>query len=277
VQAPQPRLIMALLRTGYQLTYEALSDDPATGAAAIIPWDTEIFGFPVASFRIGSGERVPEVAAFQSAFTRWARLQGVVVCSAVLAPAHSLWRNLLSQTGFEFVDLSLQVTLSLSGAKLPPVRSSLRLAVPEDHAAIEEIAAGSFSHGRYHADPRFPQNLADRRYAHWVRNALVHPNEVDRVYVLEEGGKVAGFYHVTVEGDLSDLRLAAVAPEWKNTMLGVDLYIAMLHELRQGKVRRIVTSISAMNTSILNLYSTLGFRFSTPEIVYHWHSGREAA
>lgn len=277
MQAPQPRLIMALLRTGYQLVYEALSDDPVMGSAAVIPWDTETFGFPVASFRIESGEQVPEIEAFQSAFTRWVRFQGVVVCSAVLAPVHSAWRNLLAQTGFEFVDLSLQVTLSLPGAKIPPVRSSLRLAGPEDHAAIEKIAAGSFSHGRYHADPRFPQDLANHRYAQWVRNALVQPSEVDRVYVLEEGGRVAGFYHVTIEGDLSDLRLAAVAPEWKNTLLGVDLYIAILHELRQRKVRRIVTSISAVNTNIVNLYSMLGFRFSAPEIIYHWHSRREAS
>jgi L-amino acid N-acyltransferase YncA len=66
-----------------------------------------------------------------------------------------------------------------------------------------------------------------------------------------------------------------VAPEWKNTMFGVELYAAVLQELRKQKVRRIVTSISAVNTNVMNLYSMLGFRFSTPEIVYHWHSRRE--
>jgi L-amino acid N-acyltransferase YncA len=266
---------MALLRTGYQLIYEALSDDPATGLAAIVPWDTEIFGFPVASFRTGSGEQVPDTEIFQHAFSSWAHAQNVAVCSAVVRPSLAAWRNLLAQTGFEFVDLSLQVTLSLASAKIPSVQSQLRLAVPADQAVIEKIAAGSFSHGRYHADPRFPEDLANRRYSHWVRNALIRPNDVDRVYVLEKEGTVVGFYHLTIEGEVCDLRLAAVAPEYKNTMLGVELYAAVLGELRQQKIRRIVTSISAMNTNVMNLYSMLGFRFGTPELVYHWHARQE--
>ena len=81
-----------------------------------------------------------------------------------------------------------------------------------------------------------------------------------------------GSEHVTIEGDVSDLRLAAVAVELKGTVLGVELYSATLAELRRQNVRRVVTSISAANHNVLNLYSMLGFRFSSPEIVYHWHA-----
>jgi len=202
--------------------------------------------------------------------------KNISVCSSTLAPTQSFWRQVLPQVGFEFVDLSLQVTLSLCSAKLPPVRCQLRSALPEDQAAIEAIAAEAFTHGRYHADPRFPKRLANRRYLQWVRNTLSTPSEVDHMYVLEQGGRVAGFYHVTIEGDVSDLRLAAVAADLKGTMLGVELYSAMLHELRRQNVRRVVTSISAVNQNILNLYSLLGFRFSNPEIIYHWHASRQA-
>lgn len=245
------------------------------GSAAVIPWDSAIFGFPVATFRTGPEEFIPDQAvAFREAFTTWMQMKDVSVCSSVLPPAQSSWRQVLPQAGFEFVDLSLQVTLSLPRAKLPPLRSPLRPALPADHAAIEAIANESFSHGRYHADPGFAKHLANRRYSHWVRNALIDPSEIDRIYVLENGGRVAGFFHVTVEGDLSDLRLAAVSAESKTTMLGVELYSAMLHELRRQSVRRVVTSISAVNTNVINLYSLLGFRFSSPEIIYHWHSSR---
>ncbi len=243
------------------------------GSVAIVPWDSAIFGFPVASFRAGPGEFSHDlVVTFRNALTAWMRAKSISVCSSTLAPTRSFWRQVLPQVGFEFVDLSLQVTLSLSSAKLPPVRSQLRPALPADHTAIEAIAAESFSHGRYHADPRFPKHLANRRYSQWVRNTLSTPSEVDRMYVLEEGGRVAGFYHVTIEGDVSDLRLAAVA---KGTMLGVELYSAMLHELRRQNVRRVVTSISAVNHNVVNLLSLLGFRFSSPEIIYHWHASRQ--
>ncbi len=266
---------MAVLRTGYELVYEQISSHPAMGSAAVIPWDSAIFGFPVASFRVGPEDfSQDQIAAFREAFTSWMRTRDISVCSSTLTPAQSRWRQVFSEMGFEFVDLSLQVTLSLPSAKLPPVRSQLRPAAAADRAAIEAIAAECFSHGRYHADPRFPKRLANRRYAQWVRNVLTTPSEIDRMYVLEEGSRVAGFYHVTIEGDTSDLRLAAVSAESKATMLGVELYSAMLHELRRQGVRRVATSISAVHTNVVNIYSMLGFRFGNSGIIYHWHSSR---
>ena len=265
---------MALIRTGYELVYEDLLPDPALGSVAIVPWDSAIFEFPVASFRAGIGDiNHEQIDTFRSGFANWTRAHHITLCSTTLAPTHSFWRQALTQAGFEFVDLALQVTLSLSGAKLPSVRSQLRPALPKDYARIETIAATSFAHGRYHADPRFPQELADRRYLQWVRNTLQNPGKADHVYVLEQDGGVAGFYHVTIENDISDLRLAALASDLKGTMLGVELYSAMLQELRRKNVRKVVTSISALNYNIVNLYSMLGFRFSSPEITYHWHAG----
>ncbi len=263
---------MALTRKNYQLIYEELSPDPVMGSVAVIPWDSTIFGFPVASFRAGTGDfSRDQVATFRSRFAGWMESNNVSVCSSTLAPTESFWRQVLPQVGFEFVDLSLQVALSLSSAKLPPVRSEVRLVLPGDHATIEAIADESFAHGRYHADPRFPKHLADRRYSHWVRDTLINPSEVDRMYVMEQGGRVAAFYHVTIEGDISDLRLAAVAANLKGTGLGVRLYAAMLHELCRQGVRRAVARISAVNRDVVNIFSMLGFRFSSPEIVYHWH------
>jgi hypothetical protein len=264
---------MALIRKGYQLIYEELSSDPAMGSAAVVPWDSAIFGFPVAAFRPGAGDfNGDQVDTFRNRFAAWMEARNISVCSSTLAPTQSFWRTLLPQVGFEFVDLSLQVSLVLASAKLPPVRSQLRPALPADHTAIEAIAAGSFAHGRYHADPRFPEHLANRRYSQWVRNTLSAPSEIDRMYVLEEGGRVAGFFHVTIEGDVSDLRLAAMAADLKMTMLGVELYSAMLHELRRRNIRRVVASISAVNQNVVNLFSMLGSRFSGPEIIYHWHA-----
>ena len=264
---------MASIRTGFELTYEQISPDPTLGEAAVIPWDSAIFGFPVATFRPGVGEFSRErLELFRSTITKWLDTRNISVCSSFLAPTDSFWRQVLPRAGFEFVDLSLQVSVPLASAKLPPLRTPVRPALPQDHAAIETIASESFSHGRYHADPRFPKLLADRRYSQWVRNALHNPSEFDRIYVLELGGRVEGFHHVVVDGELSDLRLAAVAANLKGTMLGVELYSATLHELRRQNVRRAVGSISATNHSVVNLFSILGFRFSSPEIVYHWHA-----
>lgn len=269
-------LQMPLQRTGYQLHFEEISpSNPSLGSVAIVPWDTEIFGFPVGIYRVGS-DQLDDAARkqFVSYFQKWATQSKVCLCSTTIPvnESHSFWKHYLPEAGFEAEDLILQASLnSLQSTSLPNARSVLRLAQPNDRGTIEAMAAESFRNGRYHADPLFPRALADKRYRDWIRKALTAEDGGDRVYVMGEPGSITGFFHVTVEENISDLRLAAIAPELKGTLLGFDLYVSTLHCLKKLGVRRVVTSISATNTAVLNVYAMLGFSFSAPEMVFHWH------
>lgn len=266
---------MPQLRTGYDLNFhEICPGEAALGSATVIPWDSDLFGFPVASYRIGAPCLDPEQQkAFESCFQDWMKSKAISMCSCVTASSDDFWRKCLPGIGFRVVDLSLRVTLGLTaGAHLPKPRLEVRPAEPEDYSEIEAIAAGSFNHGRYHADPFFPKDLASRRYAGWIRNALSGTRPEDRVFVLGKPGQVMGFYHVTIEQDTSDLRLAAAAPRLKGTGIGAELYISTLHHLQKLGVRRVVSTISSANTTVMNIYAFLNFRFSDPELIYHWHS-----
>jgi hypothetical protein len=267
---------MPLERTGYQLSFEEVcADKPHLGSAALVPWDTEIFGFPVAVYRIGSEQlNVSAQKEFVSRFRQWAKAKSVALC-ACMVPAnesHSFWKCYLAEASFHFADFTMQTALNgLQSASLPKGRSELRVAKPGDRDGVEAIAMESFRNGRYHADPLFPRELADKRYGQWVRNALAAENTIDRVYVMGEPGSVKGFFHVTVENGVSDLRLAAIAPALRGTPIGFDLYVSVLHLLKALGVQRVVTSISAANTAVISVYAMLGFSFSAPEMVFHWH------
>ena len=268
---------MPPIRTGYRQSFEEISrEDPRLGRISLLPWDSESFGFAVATYQVGADELDP--ASFKelcAQFSRWTRQNDLAVCSCAIPAKNRFWKTYLPEAGFHFIDFGLRASLTnLGKIRLPDARFQLRSATPEDREAVEAIAAHSFQHGRYHADPLFPTELADVRYRDWIRRALDGNDAVNRVYVMGEAGAVEGFYHVTVEGTVSDLRLAAVAPALQGTMLGFDLYVSILHVLKELGVRRAVTSISAANTAVLNVYSTLGFRFSEPQAIYHWHSER---
>ena len=269
---------MPLARTGYQLCFEEIYPGRAAlGSISMVPWDAEIFGFPVAVYRTGA-ERLDaaERELFPSRFRSWVEQRGISLCACTIPAneAYSFWKCYLAEADFRIVDFSVQATLNgLQRARLPEARTELREAQPSDADAIEAIATQAFRYGRYHADPLFPRELADRRYGHWVRNALMAQATVDRIYVMGEPGSVQGFYHVTVEEGISDLRLAAVAPALRGTLLGFDLYVSVLHLLKGLGIRRVVTSISAANTAVMNVYATLGFSFSTPEMIFHWRRG----
>lgn len=270
---------MAQLRAGYELQFESISpENPAFGSAAAVPWDTEIFGFRVARYEPGTVSADPSMMAALECFRSWAAANEISLCSCAIPCADAFWRRWIPEFGFRFVDCTLQVSLGpLSRVRLPRIRLELRSARPEDHAAIEAIAAQSFTHGRYHADAFFPKELANARYRYWIKAALSGEKAEDRVFVLGKPGQVLGFYHVTLEGDVSDLRLAAVAPDLKKMGLGMDLYAGVLEKLQKLGIRRVVSTISSTNTSVMNIYSMLGFRFSNPEVIYHWHAaGPEA-
>jgi hypothetical protein len=266
---------VSLVRTGYRQDFEELcSGDPRLGRACVLPWDSQTFGFSAGTYKVGVDELDRTLfEEFLERFSKWVGQNKIEVCSCVVPAQCRFWNHYLNEAGFRFVDLGLRVSLSnLTRVQLPEARFTLREAQPEDWDLVEAIASESFQHGRYHADPLFPTRLADLRYRDWVRRAFNEKNGIDHVYVLGEVGAVEGFYHVTVEGSVSDLRLAAVAPALKGTMAGFDLYVSMLHKLKSLGVRRVITNISATNTAVLNVYSMLGFRFSEPETIYHWHS-----
>jgi ribosomal protein S18 acetylase RimI-like enzyme len=262
-------------RTGYQLHFEEIAAGQSRlGLAAPVPWDSDIFGFPVAIYRPEASELDDsEKHVFLRHFHSWMEARNVALCSCSIPSESLLWRKTLQQAGFHFVDITLRPSLAgLAAAHIPDSRFPVRSAEAKDRPAIKAIAEDSFAHGRYHADPFFPKYLADRRYRVWIENALDNPNPEDRIFVLEQSGEVKGFFHTTLENSLSDLRLAAVAPDVRATLIGVDLYASTLHALRRLGVRRVVTSVSATNTAVINLYAMLGFRFGNPEMVYHWHS-----
>src|SRR5882672_10063151 len=104
---------MPLARTGFDLQYEELCPgDPAMGKVAVIPWDSDIFGFPVASYRLPSTPPLDDIHSMVAAsLAGWATANSVVLCSCAIPTADRYWRNCLPQAGFDLVDFSLQVAL----------------------------------------------------------------------------------------------------------------------------------------------------------------------
>src|ERR1700693_3239684 len=144
-------------RSGYTLRYEKFgSVDDSFGCAAVIPWDSDIFGFPVAQYRIGS-DRIEEsqTGALSESLHSWLHQNDVALCSCAIPASNVFWKTYLPRLGFEWVDLGLRVALNgLHNASLRPARFTLRKALPSDSDAIGAIAGQAFHHGRYHADPR---------------------------------------------------------------------------------------------------------------------------
>jgi hypothetical protein len=258
--------------SSFQAEYSPLSDsNPGWGSVALLPWDEAIFGFPVADLRMGPDPpKAKDVPLFREALLSFCRGTRSELISVRVAASDTALSALLLQGGFVYVDFALLATLpKLEPASLRKTGFTLRQAEPADHEAIYQICGNAFHFGRYHTDPNFPRELADRRYVQWARRALSGSDPGDVVFVLGGPGKVVGFMHVALHDKNADLRLGAVAP---GSSLGSWLYTETLRAVHALGAKSVSTGISAANVRVMQIYSALGFRFSHPEVILHWHA-----
>jgi GNAT superfamily N-acetyltransferase len=241
------------------------------GSIAKVPWDTEIFGFAVGDYRLPP-EGHP--TSLGRKLLNWACVNRVELISTVVPAMDRARIAMLEDCDFAYVDSSLSAMI----APLSPSADNdgdavrVREAEPDDWPQVENIAATAFSAGRYHADVRFPRVLADRRYRWWMERALRSQDGRDHVYVTGETGRPVAFLHVVRRADIADMRLVAIDPRFHGARLGRRFYAAVLNLLPSLGVHCVHTKFSALNAPALNLYASLGFRFSDPEVVLHWHA-----
>jgi len=266
---------MIMRHTSFELSYQPLViAEPSWGEISILPWDSSIFGFAVAQYLPGQFPAILENReSFSRALLGWARDHHVELISCAIPGNEFRWVALFNEIGFRFVDYNVRVVLrDLQNAKLPPVRMTVRPAEASDQSEVENLAGTSFGFSRYHADALFPTELSNLRFREWVRNAFSCAGPETLIYVMGKPGSVMGFYHVELKAGVADLRLAAVDRSLQRTMVGLELYSAVLHRLRDAGAREAISKISVANMGVMRVYLALGFGLSGPEPVFHWHA-----
>jgi hypothetical protein len=253
----------------FTVNYGSLEEGaPDTGKIARLSWDSEIFGFGVADYE-PSAETSVEPEHLAGRLAAWERRNAVHIVSCRVSAGRAPLADRLPAAGFRFIELQLRATLPrLLGANLRDPRLTVRAPAPEDHSRLLEIAGTAFRFGRYHADPRFPRVLADQRYRIWVKGALAERSQQTRLFVAGPVGQPSGFLHAVVAERVADIRLAGVDPD-NSGIAGPELFLGALKRFAAEGVERVTARLSAANTSALNLYASLSFRFHEPELVFH--------
>jgi hypothetical protein len=136
---------------------------------------------------------------------------------------------------------------------------SLSKSVDLDH--LIETVHGAFNHGRFHRDFNLNRHLADIRYDLWLRELY----QSDQVFVLMFFDRVAGFWGYCDHKIL----LHALSEEYRGKRLSKYFWSIACQKLFEKGYPELTSSISASNLPVLNLYSSLGFRFRKPVDVYH--------
>jgi len=254
----------------FEFALHHLNTDALTLAYFQVPWDSDIFGFPVGQITHIQVDDPTEAGVELGAFQAWLQEREIQLVSCRLAHDRLRESMFLEQAGFRFVEMVLHPHVAdLQGYSCAPQGLRVERAVESDLTDIEAIATRAFGYERFHADPRLQPDLADRRYQTWVRNSCNHAQQ--RLYKISDGPDLVAFFVTENHPDgLCYWHLTAIAPELQGRGYGKRVWREMLrHHQREG-MARVATTIAARNTPVLNLYSSLDFRFQPPEMTFHW-------
>jgi L-amino acid N-acyltransferase YncA len=255
----------------FELDFRPFPDAGGPLSVALVPWDSEEFGFPVYELRFAD-DTDPPAAALAEWLSGLDRSAPSLVCTKVDQQAVPLLIALVAN-GFYPVEtvLELEGVVADAGpvAGVAGAIAHLRPATEADLPAMRAIAGSAFWSDRFHLDPNLSDEAADRRYVTWVERALA-AGEPIFAYERESDGVVIGFYHIRpVSSETADLMLMALDPGVVGRGLGAGLYRAGLNECARMGCTTARTRVAACNLASLNIFLRLGFTVRGAKTALH--------
>ncbi len=238
-----------------------------------VPWDTGIFGFPVAQvgrLELHDPNQPGRALADVEPFLAWLAGQDIALVCCRLPLEQLAASMFLEDLGFRFVETVWHPRLE-NLQTFPELTQTLEVSrvTENDLPEIEAIAGKAFGHERFHVDPRLDPALGDKRYRSWVRNSLAHPTQ--QIWKIADGGSTIAFFVTEYTSEhCCHWHLTAVSPEFQGQGYGKKVWRTMLALHQQHGIEQVGTTVSGRNARVINLYGSLGFRLTAPEITLHW-------
>ncbi len=176
----------------------------------------------------------------------------------------------LSRLGFRQFDTQIGFRVGLKDNPPTPSLESLEATsalVTPFELRSEEILP--FSQDRYSWIPDSDSNRARERYALWGVDLIL--NQPEHALAISREGEVQGYFLSRNDNGRLDLTLAMLR---KGAVItGMHLYQRALSAYAQAGWRVGSASFSARNLAVLNIYSSLGARFTGIETFWYRKSG----
>lgn len=257
----------------FTLSFQQFPNANGPLAYAQVPWDTELFGFPI--YELRSADIAPDQLQTHLP-DLLAQLPTETNCMVVtkIQPSAVETAQVLSASGFYPVETLLEFYLGLS--RLTPIveRESttgrFRLATAADLPRVKEIARTAFYTDRFHLDKNLSSEKADLRYERWIENSF---KAGESIFLWEDmrRNEVVGF----VQGrdtapHTIDTSLGAIDKNAHNSGAGVLLYQNVFVHCKAHGYKQATTRISINNLSSIKPMVRLGFTMRHAVMTLHW-------
>lgn len=224
-------------------------------------WLTELWGRPCYQVNIDSqGEPWEEVKSQNPGVFAFAKVD----------PKALMHVAILQESGFYLVDTNVQ--LKYTGTDYPDLPEldglEIRDAVETEAKLLSQQAGKSFEFSRFHLDPRFPDDMADRIKSEWVLNYF-KGQRGDQMVVALYRGKPAGFVQLLIRDTIWTIDLIAVFPEFRK--LGIAKRMILFCCKRFRDLDHGLVGTQLVNLPSIGLYESCGYRFHSAQYIFHYH------
>lgn len=209
------------------------------------PWDKKIFGFDTFEVLDYTEETLSQT-------------KGAGHYTLKLDPLHD--KALAEKYGFYYCDTLLVPECTPEHLKEFHM-DQLTFDLNADIQQLLNICDGAFSHGRFHRDFKLDKKNADARYNQWLTD--IHKK--GHIFALKFNAQLAGFIAVQE----NELQLHAIAKDFRGKGYAKYWWSEVCQYLFLNGNSVITSSVSASNLAVLNLYTSLGFKFTKAVDVYH--------
>jgi GNAT superfamily N-acetyltransferase len=146
----------------------------------------------------------------------------------------------------------------------------LYFAESKDEKETVSLAKRSFSYSRFHLDPSFSKETANKVKVEWVRNYF-NGQRGDALIVARVHENIAGFLQLIYRSDgVLIIDLIAVDEAYRRKGLAGTMIRFAEKSCGDFKVIHVGTQIA--NVPSLKLYESLGFRVTSAEYIFHYHN-----
>lgn len=232
----------------------------------LLPWDSEFFGFPVASL----GEAPLDHAELRAALDEMREHAVRLVYWAPPAADVAAERAGRAERG-RLVDRRTTYAIDLAGrdpdgpAKADIATFEGRESSPE----LERLAIQSGRLSRFAVDPEIPRHRFEALYRLWMRNSL-SGDLASAVLVARQADAIVGMVTLAEADDRGSIGLIAVDESARGRGLGSALVRASFTWCRERGLGELTVVTQGSNLPACRLYEKHGFQRSRVQSFFHF-------
>ena len=175
-------------------------------------------------------------------------------------------------SGFLLAETSLKLQNPLNKKISSTLTFSCRKALLTDKENAMKLAFTAFSHSRFHQDPNFSHQIANKVKMAWVENYFLGKRG-DGLIVSTTHQTLTGFLLWIKKEDTVVIDLIAVDKRFRSQGIGTEM---LLYLEKISTAKKMLVGTQSTNLESISFYTRNGFTLDHSEFTYHWHNSQRA-